>query len=252
MDIQGLTAVVTGGSSGMGAATVALLKQQGAHVMILDTNIEGAERVAKEYHAHAHLCDVQISAAVEQAFQQIIGMLGVPRICINCAGIAPAQRVVGKAGPMPLADFSHVIGVNLIGTFNVLRIAASHMTELDPVNAEGERGVIINTASIAALEGQVGQAAYSASKAGIVGLTLPLAREFARFGIRVNTIAPGVFQTPMVLNMPQEKQEQITSLIPFPKRLGNPLEFAKLALHMIDNVMFNGAVVRLDGGLRLQ
>ena len=197
-------------------------------------------------------CDVTSEESVEKAMQETITQVGTPRVCINCAGIAPAKRIVGKEGAMPLAAFRQVIDVNLIGTFNVLRVAAHAMSSLDIESKSQERGVIINTASVAAFEGQIGQAAYSASKGGIVSMTLPAARELSRFAIRVNTIAPGLFATPMLLNMPQEVQDSLAATVTFPKRLGKPEEFASLVGHIIENGMINGAVVRLDGSLRMQ
>jgi len=197
-------------------------------------------------------CDVSSASSVEQALSDTITRAGVPRICISCAGIAPARRMVGKEGPMPLAEFKQVIDVNLIGTFNVMRVIAAAMSQLLPIGEAQERGVIINTASIAAFEGQIGQTAYSASKGGVVAMTLPAARELAQFGIRVNTIAPGLIATPMLLNMPQEVQDSLASTVPFPKRLGKPEEFSSLVLHIIENCLLNGEVIRLDGALRMQ
>jgi NAD(P)-dependent dehydrogenase (short-subunit alcohol dehydrogenase family) len=200
MQIQNTIALITGGASGMGAATARYLASKGAIVAIFDRNIEAATTVAQEIHGKAYAVDVTDAQSIEQAFTVLQAELGTPRICINCAGIAPAKRIVGKDGPMPLADFSQVIQINLIGTFNVLRIAAAAMSMIEPSNDTGERGIIINTASIAAFEGQIGQAAYSASKGGVVAMTLPAARELARFGVRVMTIAPGLVATPMFAN----------------------------------------------------
>lgn len=252
MDIKNITAVVSGGASGLGAACVKFLAHHGAQVIILDTNIDAAQNLAKETKSLAVFCDVTNSDSVEQAFTQLTTQADIPRICINCAGIAPAKRIVGRDGPMPFDDFTKVININLNGTFNVLRYASYFMSQLDPINEHGERGIIINTASVAAYEGQIGQSAYSASKAGIVGLTLPAARELARFGIRVNTIAPGLFATPLLLNMPQEIQNNLSNAVPFPKRLGHPQEFAQLVYDIINNPMINGTVIRLDGALRMQ
>lgn len=244
-----MKAVVTGAASGMGKASAIALAQAGVFVILLDQNIDEAKRVAAEINGHAIHCDVSSGDGVEAVFDKIKSIEGELRVLINCAGIAPAKRVVGREGPMPLEDFLKVININLIGTFNVLRMAASHMFALNP---EGEeRGVIINTASVAAYEGQIGQAAYSASKGGVVGMTLPIAREFASQGIRVNTIAPGLIGTPLLLNMPQEVQDSLSATVPFPKRLGKPEEFASLAMHIIDNTMINGEVVRLDGAIRM-
>jgi NAD(P)-dependent dehydrogenase (short-subunit alcohol dehydrogenase family) len=200
----------------------------------------------------AFQCDVSSSEAVELALSQTISQLGVPRICINCAGIAPSARIVGKQGAMSLDAFTQVININLVGTFNVMRVVAKAMMTLEPLGESSERGVIINTASIAAYEGQVGQIAYSASKGGVVSMTLPAARELAQFGIRVNTIAPGLIATPMLLTMPQEVQDGLMATVPFPKRFGQPDEFASLAIHIIENTMINGEVIRLDGALRMQ
>lgn len=245
MDIKNKIAIVTGGSSGMGAACVQYLKDHGARVMTWD-------KVISEDDEHQIECDVSSSDGVYQAMKKTIELVGVPEICINCAGIAPAKKMVGKQGAMPLASFSQVIEVNLIGTFNVMRVVAEemihHANDADSVS----QGVIINTASIAAFEGQIGQTAYSASKGGIVALTLPAARELAEFGIRVNTIAPGLIATPLLLNMPEEVQNNLASTIPYPKRFGKPEEFASLVGHIIQNEMINGEIIRLDGALRMQ
>ncbi|SPX59405.1 3-oxoacyl-ACP reductase [Legionella feeleii] len=197
-------------------------------------------------------CDVSSAEDIEQALQKTIAQIGVPRICINCAGIAPAKRMVGKEGAMPLAAFKQVIDINLVGTFNVMRVAATAMAGLELEPGSQERGVIINTASIAAFEGQIGQTAYSASKGGVVAMTLPAARELAQHAIRVNTIAPGLIATPMLLNMPQEVQDSLAATVTFPKRLGKPEEFAALVLHIIENCFINGEVIRFDGALRMQ
>ena len=251
MEIKGIAALVTGGASGMGAETARFLATCGAKVTVLDQNEHAAKRVAEEIKGLAFACNVYDAESVSAALAAATEVHGVARICINCAGIAPAKRIVGRDGPMNLADFEKVIHVNLIGTFNVLRLAASAMMTCDPIGDSAERGVIINTASIAAFEGQIGQAAYSASKGGVVSLTLPAAREFAAFGIRVNAIAPGLVATPMLLGMPQEVQDSLAASVPFPKRFGKPSEFAKLAAHIIENPMINGEVIRLDGALRM-
>lgn len=251
MDIKGLSAIVTGGGSGMGAETARQMARAGAKVAVLDLNLSNAENVAKEIDGIAVACDVSSDASARTAMDAVKKAIGAPRILMNCAGIAPAARVVGKEGPHDLDFFAKVIGVNLIGTFNMLRLAAAEMSVLEPLNDTGERGVIINTASVAAFEGQIGQSAYSASKGGVVGMTLPSARELARFGIRVVTIAPGLIGTPMLLGMPQEVQESLVATTLFPKRLGKPEEFAKLALHIVDNAMINGETIRLDGAVRL-
>lgn len=252
MEIKSCAAIVTGGASGMGAATAKMLSAAGAKVTILDVNQVAAEKVAKEIHGLGLACDVTNAAQVEAAIANANSHHGIARICINCAGVVFGKRIVGKEGPMSLEDFRKVIEINLIGTFNVLRVAAAAMTQLDPVNESQERGVIINTASVAAYEGQIGQAAYSASKGGIVSLTLPAARELAQFGIRVNAIAPGLVDTPMFDKIPPEARAALENMVPFPKRLAHPSEFAKLVMHIIDNDMINGEVIRLDGALRMQ
>lgn len=236
----------------MGAETARYLAAAGAKVALLDMNREGAESVAKEIGGLAVACDVSDAASVESAVAQARDAHGPARVCVSCAGVATAGRIVGRNGPLPLEDFSRVININLIGTFNVMRMAAADMTDLEPVNDTGERGVIINTASVAAFEGQIGQAAYSASKGGIVALTLPAAREFSRFGVRVLTVAPGLIGTPMLLGMTQEVQDSLAASVPFPKRFGTPSEFSELVMHLIDNAMMNGEVIRLDGAIRLQ
>lgn len=252
MDIKNCTALITGGGSGLGAACAKSLAKHGANIIIFDQNIAIAETLAKDINGIAIFCDVANPKSVEDAINELKKKFDLPRICINCAGIAPAKRIISKQGLMPFEEFTKTIDINLNGTFNILRHAANLMSQLDPVNEHGERGVIINTASIAAYEGQLGQAAYAASKAGVIGLTLPAARELARFGIRVNAIAPGLFGTPMLLNMPQEVQDNLTSSMLFPKRLGHPEEFASLVEQIINNPMLNGTTIRLDGALRMQ
>jgi len=251
MDIKGLAAIVTGGGSGMGAEVARHLAKAGAKVAVLDINKANVEAVAKEIGGLGIECDVTSDESAKAAFVAARAAHGPVRVLMNCAGIAPGARVVGKDGPHDLGFFAKVIGVNLIGSFNMLRLAAAEMSTLDTLNDTGERGVIINTASVAAYEGQIGQAAYSASKGGVVGMTLPAARELARFGVRVVTIAPGLIGTPMLLGMPQEVQDSLIATTLFPKRLGLPEEFAKLALHVIDNAMINGETIRLDGAVRL-
>ncbi len=251
MDINGIGAVVTGGASGLGEAAARILANNGANVAILDMSIDRAEIIANDIGAIAIECDVSDAKSVENAFIKAKEKNGLCGLAISCAGIAPATRIVGRDGPMPLDDFEQVIKINLIGSFNIMRIAASQMAER-PANIDGERGVIINTASVAAYEGQIGQAAYAASKGGIVSLTLPAAREFAKTGIRVNAIAPGLFGTPMLLSMPQEVQESLAATLPFPKRFGTPMEYAKLVLHLIDNPIINGEVIRIDNAIRMQ
>ena len=251
MDIQDNAFLVTGGASGLGAATAQLIRDHGGKVVLADMNEAGGEKLAKELGGVFVKCDVSREEdgqrAVEAATQ-----LGSLRGLVNCAGIAPAAKTVGKDGPHALDLFAKTIGVNLIGTFNMIRLAAAEMSGLDPLDdADGERGVIINTASIAAFDGQVGQAAYAASKGGVVGMTLPIARELSRVGVRVMTIAPGVFHTPMVDGLPPEVRQSLGDGVPFPRRLGMPEEYAALALHIIGNRFLNGEVNRLDGALRM-
>jgi NAD(P)-dependent dehydrogenase (short-subunit alcohol dehydrogenase family) len=250
MLLKDLAAIVTGGASGLGAATARKLAAQGAKVAVCDLNAKLAESVAAEIKGVAVTCDVSDAASAEAAIAQAAKAHGPARVLVNCAGIGVAKRVVGRDGPMALADFDKVIKVNLIGTFNMLRLAAAEMSKVEP-QATGERGVIINTASVAAYDGQIGQSAYSASKGGIVGMTLPIARELAQFGVRVLTIAPGLFLTPLLASLPQEAQDSLAAAIPFPRRLGSPDEFAALALHMVENPYLNGEVVRLDASLRM-
>jgi NAD(P)-dependent dehydrogenase (short-subunit alcohol dehydrogenase family) len=251
MKLQGQAAIVTGGGSGLGAATARALAAAGAKVAVFDVNGQAAETVAKEIGGLAQTCDVADAASTEAAVAAAAAAHGPARVAVACAGIAPAARIVGREGPLALADFRRVIEVNLIGTFNIMRLVAAGAAAL-PALDDGERGVIITTASVAAFEGQIGQAAYAASKGGITALTLPAAREFARSGIRVCTIAPGLFGTPLLLNMPQPVQEALAASVPFPARFGAPEEYARLALAIIDNPMLNGETIRLDGALRMQ
>jgi len=246
-------AIVTGGASGLGLATARLLASAGARVAVVDIDGEAAMRAAGTLgsDALAARCDVSDAAQGEALVIDLAKRLGRARILVNCAGVGPAKRVVGKSGPMPLADFTQVIAVNLIGTFNMIRLVGAEMSTLEPLNVDGERGVIINTASVAAFDGQIGQAAYSASKGGVAALTLPVAREFARFGIRVMTIAPGIFETPMLRALPEAAQQSLGASVPFPKRLGTPDEYAALVRHIVENPMLNGEVIRLDGALRM-
>lgn len=248
MKLANQVAVITGGASGMGRACAQKLSALNLRVVVWDR--QPAEREESDL-ALAIACDVSSADEVERALEQTIEQVGVPQIGINCAGVAPAKRMVGKE-PMTLEDFKKVIDINLVGSFNVMRVLAQAMSLLELSGDCEERGIIINTASVAAFEGQIGQMAYSASKAGIVGMTLPAARELARYGIRVNTIAPGLFATPLLLAMPQEVQANLAASVTFPQRLGKPEEFAALALHIIENSMINGEVIRLDGALRMQ
>lgn len=250
MDIQGHVALVTGGGSGLGAATAAMLVKAGAKVSLIDINEAALRSFADKIGALALPCDVTNAASAEAALAKAREVHGAARILVNCAGIAPAKRIVGRDGPMPLDDFARVINVNLVGTFNMMRLAANDMSGLAPLE-DGERGVIVSTASVAAYEGQIGQAAYSASKGGIVALTLPAARELAQFGIRVMAIAPGLFLTPLLQALPEEAQRSLAASIPFPKRLGLPAEFADLVLSCVRNPSLNGEVIRLDGALRM-
>lgn len=251
MKIDGSAAIVTGGGSGLGAQTARELAARGARVAVLDVNIDGARAVAHEIGGLALACDITDSDAVTTALDLAQAEHGPARVLMNVAGIGGARRVIGRDGePMPLADFRRIVDVNLTGTFNVIRLAAARMARLAPLD-DGERGVIVNTASVAAYDGQVGQEAYAASKGGLVSLTLPLARDLAQHGIRVCTIAPGLFLTPLLHALPQEVQDSLAASIPFPKRLGKPEEFAQLAAHVVANASLNGEVIRLDGALRL-
>jgi len=250
MDVKGHAAIVTGAASGLGAATARALAAEGAKVALLDLNAEAAGQLADEIGGMAIGCDVTSSESAEEAVSAAREKHGPARILVSCAGIAPPKRIVGRDGAQPLDAFAGVIKVNLIGTFNIMRLAAADMSSLDALDT-GERGVIINTASVAAFDGQIGQAAYAASKGGVASMTLPAARELARSGIRVLAIAPGIFGTPMLFGLPEDVQKALGDSVPFPSRLGDPAEYAALALHMISNVMLNGEVVRLDGALRM-
>ncbi len=251
MQLEGKTFLVTGAASGLGAATAGMFLNRGANVVLADVN-SAAGHTAEEYGDRAHFehTDVTHEADGQRAVQAAIHHFGALHGLVNCAGISPSERIAGKSGPHALDTFTRAITINLIGTFNMLRLAAVVMTTNDPT-PEGERGVIVNTASIAAYEGQIGQAAYAASKAGVVGLTLPAARELARFGIRVNTIAPGIFHTPMMSNFPQPVQDALAASVPFPPRLGNPEEYAQLVATICELTMLNGETIRLDGALRM-
>ncbi|QTN22582.1 SDR family NAD(P)-dependent oxidoreductase [Rhizobacter sp. AJA081-3] len=251
MNIQGQAALVTGGASGLGAATARELARLGARVAVLDRNAEGAAVIAAEIGGIGIECDITSTDSVLAALDAARAVHGPARLLMNVAGIGSAKRIVGKDGaPAPLEDFERVVRVNLIGTYNITRLAVAEMVKLEPL-ADGERGVIVNTASVAAFDGQVGQEAYSASKGGIVGMTLPLARDLAQFGVRVCTIAPGLFLTPLMAELPQAVQDSLAASIPFPKRLGKPEEFAQLAAGIIHNLSLNGEVIRLDGALRM-
>jgi NAD(P)-dependent dehydrogenase (short-subunit alcohol dehydrogenase family) len=250
MEIAGSAAIVTGAASGLGAATAEHLIKAGAKVTLLDINLDGASEIATRIGGLPVRCDVTQDASAIEALAVARARHGAARILINCAGIGPAKRIVGRDGPMPLAEFEQAIRINLIGTFNLMRLAAADMAALEPL-ADGERGVIVSTASVAAFEGQIGQAAYAASKGGVAALTLPAAREFAQFGIRVLAIAPGIFGTPMLRALPEPAQQSLGAAVPFPKRLGEPREFAELVLHCIRNGYLNGETIRLDGALRM-
>ena len=249
MKLDGVAAIVTGGGSGLGLATAEALAARRAKVAVFDLNPAAAEAAARAVGGLALLGDVADEVSAGAAIAKAAAAHGPARVLINCAGIGTPKRVVGREGPQPLDDFEKVIRINLIGTFNMIRLAAAEMARLEPV--EGERGIIISTASVAAYEGQVGQAAYSASKGGVVAMTLPIARELAQFGIRVNAIAPGVFMTPMMSGLPQPAQDSLGASVPFPSRLGQPAEYAALALHIIENGYINGETIRIDGALRM-
>lgn len=250
MRVDGQAAIVTGGASGLGAATAQRLAIAGCRVAVLDINQAAADAHARHIGGVGIACDVADAASAEAAVAQAREAHGPARLLVNCAGVGTAGRIVGRDGPLQLSAFERVIRINLIGSFNLLRLAAAAMTALEPLE-DGERGVIVNTASIAAYEGQVGQAAYAASKAGVVGMTLPAARELARFGVRVVTIAPGLFHTPMVEALPEDVQRSLGDSIPYPQRLGRPDEYAALVEHIVANRFLNGETIRLDGALRM-
>lgn len=252
MQVDGSTAFITGGGSGLGAACARLFVESGANVLIADVQEEVSQRTAAELGSRARFVrtDVTDEASVQAALETAKSQFGGVHVAINCAGIASAGRVMGKEGPHDLKAFARTIQVNLIGTFNVIRLASVMMSANEP-NEDLERGVIINTASVAAFDGQIGQAAYSASKGGVVAMTLPIARELARFGIRVMTIAPGVFETPMMAGMTPDMQRALSAAVPFPARLGKPSEYAALARDIVENPMLNGETIRLDGALRM-
>ena len=252
MHISNRTFLVTGGASGLGRATVELLASGGANILIADLNLEAGEPLASQLGSRARFVrtDVSKEADVQAAIQKSIEAFGSLHGAVNAAGIAIARKVIDKEGPHPLDSFSRVIEVNLIGTFNVTRLAAAAMASA-PATDSGERGVIVCTASVAAFEGQIGQVAYSASKGGVVGMTLPMARELARYGIRVVTIAPGIFDTPLLAALPEAARQSLGQQVPFPSRLGRPCEYAALVKHILENEMLNGEVIRLDGALRM-
>jgi NAD(P)-dependent dehydrogenase (short-subunit alcohol dehydrogenase family) len=250
MDIDGCAAIVIGGASGLGEATARRLHEGGANVTIADVNAEKGEALAGELGLPFQACDVRDEAQVQAAVEAAAAGEGGLRIAVCCAGTGWAQKVAGSKGPHPLLPFETIISINLIGTFNALRFASSSMIANEP-REDGERGVCINTASIAAFDGQVGQIAYSASKGGVVALTLPAARDLAQYGIRVNTIAPGLFDTPLLAALPEEARNKLGAGVPFPQRLGLPAEYAQLACHIAENRMLNGETIRLDGALRM-
>lgn len=252
MHIENKVFLVSGGASGLGAATAEMLVKAGARVMLVDLNADAVAARAQQLgeRARSVVADISQEAAAEAAVQATVAAFGGLHGLVNCAGVVRGERILGKNGPHGLNSFAQVINVNLIGSFNLLRLAAAAMAEGEP-DSEGERGVIINTASVAAFDGQIGQAAYSASKGAIASLTLPAARELARYGIRVMTIAPGIFETPMMAGMTPEVRDSLSAGVPFPPRLGKPSEYAALARHIIENTMLNGEVIRLDGALRM-
>lgn len=250
MKLDGQIAIVTGAASGLGEATARALAAGGAKVAIFDYNEEGAKRVAAEIGGIGVACNVSSAESGEAAFATVARELGAARILINCAGVAPVQKILGRQGLMPLDDYRRGIEINLIGTFNMLRLFADAASKLDPLDG-GERGVVVNTASVAAFEGQIGQTSYGSSKAGVVGLTLPAARELASLGIRVCAVAPGIFETPMLKGLPEAAQASLGQMVPFPPRLGRAEEYASLVLHIVGNQMLNGEVIRLDGAIRM-
>ncbi len=251
MKISGHSAIVTGGASGLGAATAEAIASAGGKVALFDMNAEKGEALATKLGGVFCAVNVADEASVAAGLDKAVAAVGVPRILVNCAGVATGEKTVGKNGPHRLDSYKRVIEINLIGTFNVIRLVAAKMEGLDPLD-DGERGVIINTASVAAYDGQIGQAAYAASKAGVVGMTLPIARDLMNIGIRCNTIAPGIFWTPMMAGMDPKVQDALAAMVPFPKRLGKPEEYASLAMEIIRNVMMNGETIRLDGAIRMQ
>jgi NAD(P)-dependent dehydrogenase (short-subunit alcohol dehydrogenase family) len=250
MQIQNNVFIITGGASGLGAATARMITENGGKVVLADVQVEAGEKLAAELHGKFVKCDVTSEADGKAVVEAAVAM-GTLRGLVNCAGVAPAVKTVGKDGPHPLESFQRTININLVGTFNMARLAADAMSKTE-ATADGERGIIINTASVAAYDGQIGQVAYGSSKAAVVGMTLPMARDLSRNAVRVMTIAPGIFETPMLLGMPQEVQDALGKMVPFPSRLGKPSEYAHLAKSIIENVMLNGETVRLDGAIRMQ
>lgn len=250
MQVEGTVVAVTGAASGLGEATARHFASRGAKVALLDFNLDAAQRVGSEIGGIAIKVDVSDAESGEAAIGQLVEAIGAPRILVNCAGVAPAQKILSKTAVMPLSDYRRAIEINLVGTFNMLRLFAEVAAKLDPLEG-GERGVVVNTASIAGFEGQIGQTAYASSKAGVIGLTLPAARELAPLGIRVCAIAPGIFETPMLKGLPQAAQDNLGKMVPFPPRLGTPDEFARLVMHIFENQMLNGEVIRLDGAIRM-
>ena len=252
MQIKNSVFLITGGASGLGAATARMAVEAGGKVVLADMQAEAGDGLAQSLGAAARFIrtDVTAEADAKAAVELALSAFGGVHVLVNCAGIAIAEKTLGKDGPHRLASFARVVGVNLIGTFNMIRMTADAMAKAGP-NAAGERGVIVNTASVAAFDGQIGQAAYSASKGGVVGMTLPIARDLARSGIRVCTIAPGIFETPMLMGLPKEAQDSLGKMVPFPPRLGRPAEYAQLVRSIVENEMLNGEVIRLDGAIRM-
>lgn len=252
MEINGLAAIVTGGASGLGAATAELLASRGAKVTLFDLNADLGTAKAQEIGGRFAPVNVTDEDSVANAIAEAEAVNGKARILVNCAGIGPPAKVLDREGnPLPLADFAKIININLLGTFNVLSKFAARLHDAEPLTADGERGVIVNTASVAAFEGQIGQPAYAASKGGVVAMALPIARELARYGIRVNTIAPGIFWTPLLGSLPQETQDSLGQQVPFPSRLGKPSEYAQMVEAIVTNPMLNAEVIRLDGAIRM-
>ena len=252
MELKGSVFVVSGGGSGLGAATARMVVEAGGRVVLADVNVEAGEVLAAELGTQALFVrtDVTQEASARDAFAVAVNAFGGVRGLVNCAGVAPAEKVLGRNGPHGLDSFARVISINLVGSFNMLRLAAEAMAANEP-DAQGERGVVVSTASVAAYDGQIGQAAYAASKGGVVAMTLPIARELSRYGIRVMAIAPGVMETPMLMGMPQEVKDSLGKVVPFPPRLGKPEEFARLVRQILENSYLNGEVIRLDGALRM-